>query len=59
MVAKKQELKFIFKGCQVEDTWYPAEQYPVDNLPQEIKAAIERGWIEGYFKKLEQSNQAG
>jgi hypothetical protein len=55
MVAKK-ELKFIFKGCQVGDIWYPAEQYPVDNLPEEIKAAIERGWIEGYFKKHEQES---
>ncbi|HWR09573.1 hypothetical protein [Sporomusa sp.] len=50
----RKELTFIFKGCQVGDNWYPADQYPLGKLPQEIKAAIERGWVEGYFKKREQ-----
>lgn len=56
----KRELKFAFKGCQIKDIWYPAEQYPADNLPDEIKTAIEHGWLQGYFKKHEQQdNQVG
>lgn len=53
-MAKKQ-VAFVWQGCLDGDIWYPAEQYPLDNLPEGIKAAIEQGWIIGYFTK----SQAG
>jgi len=56
-MAKKNTLTFIYKGSEANGVWYPAKQYPIDNLPAEIKTAIERGWIRGYFEKCEpQSN---
>ena len=52
-MAKKNTLTFIYKGSEANGVWYPAKQYPIDNLPAEIKTAIERGWIRGYFEKCE------